>query len=72
MSDVGLFLKNHHYYSTVVNVSNQRSRVCPLIRHECPLLRNYINGFKKPSAEREKAIIDHIHKLGREMIAACF
>ena len=32
----------------------------------------YINGFKKPSAEREKAIIDHIHKLGREMIAACF
>ncbi len=35
------------------------------------LLRNYINGFKKPSAEREKAIIDHIHKLGREMIAAC-
>jgi hypothetical protein len=36
------------------------------------LLRNYINGFKKPSAEREKAIIDHIHKLGREMIAACF
>ena len=31
------------------------------------LLRNYINGFKKPSAEREKAIIDHIHKLGREI-----
>ena len=36
------------------------------------LQRNYINGFKKPSAEREKAIIDHIHKLGREMIAVCF
>ena len=36
------------------------------------LLRNYINGFKKPSAERENAILAHIHKLGREMIAACF
>ena len=33
------------------------------------LLRNYINGFKKPSKEREKEIIDHIHKLGKEMIA---
>ncbi len=34
------------------------------------LLRNYINGFKKPSKEREKEIIDHIHKLGKEMITA--
>jgi len=30
------------------------------------LLRNYINGFKKPSASREKEIIDAIHKLGLE------
>ena len=36
------------------------------------LLRNYINGFKKPSAERENAILAHIHKLGEEMMAACF
>ena len=36
------------------------------------LLRNYINGFKKPSAERESEILAHIHKLGKEMIAACF
>ena len=36
------------------------------------LLRNYINGFKKPSVERENAILEHIHKLGKEMIAACF
>lgn len=36
------------------------------------LLRNYINGFKKPSVERTKAILDHIHKLGKEMMAACF
>lgn len=30
------------------------------------LLRNYINGFKKPSAARESEILDAIHKLGRE------
>ena len=36
------------------------------------LLRNYINGFKKPSAEREREILAHIHKLGKEMISACF
>ena len=36
------------------------------------LLRNYINGFKKPSPEREKEILTCIHKLGREMMAACF
>ena len=34
------------------------------------LLRNYINGFKKPSKEREQEIINHIHKLGEEMLAA--
>ena len=34
------------------------------------LLRNYINGFKKPSKEREQEILNHIHKLGEEMLAA--
>ena len=34
------------------------------------LLRNYINGFKKPSKEREQEIMDYIHKLGKEMVAA--
>lgn len=34
------------------------------------LLRNYINGFKKPSKQREQQIIDHIHQLGKEMIMA--
>jgi hypothetical protein len=29
------------------------------------LLRNYINGFKKPYAERESAILAHIQKLGK-------
>ena len=36
------------------------------------LLRNYINGFKEPSAEREKAILAHIHQLGQELMAANF
>ena len=31
------------------------------------LLRNYINGFKKPSKEREQEILGHIHKLGEEL-----
>lgn len=34
------------------------------------LLRNYINGFKKPSKEREQEILSAIHQLGEEMIAA--
>ena len=29
------------------------------------LMRNYINGFKKPSREREKLILDRIHELGK-------
>ncbi len=36
------------------------------------LLRNYINGFKKPSAERQQAILNHIHELGKELTAAVF
>lgn len=34
------------------------------------LLRNYINGFKKPSKEHEQEILDHIHQLGEELVAA--
>ena len=34
------------------------------------LLRNYIYGIKKPSAERERFIMDHIHHLGREYLSA--
>ncbi len=33
------------------------------------LLRNYINGFKKPSKEREKMIINHLHRIGQEYLA---
>lgn len=31
------------------------------------LLRNYINGFRKPSRDREEEIIKHIRSLGQEM-----
>lgn len=30
------------------------------------LLRSYVNGFKKPSADREKIILGYIHQLGEE------
>lgn len=36
------------------------------------LMRNYINGFKKPSREREELILDHIHKLGKIYSEASF
>lgn len=32
------------------------------------LLRNYINGFKHPSPEREEMILNEIRKLGQEYI----
>ena len=35
------------------------------------MLRNYINGFKKPSVECKSTIFAHIHKLGKEMMAVC-
>lgn len=36
------------------------------------LLRNYINGFKKPSKDREAAILGQIHRIGKEYIAESF
>ena len=36
------------------------------------LLRNYINGFKKPTSEHESALLEHIHRLGKEMMDVCF
>lgn len=36
------------------------------------LLRNYINGFKKPSKEREQQILDRIHELGKIYLEAVF
>ncbi len=39
---------------------------------DATLLRNYINGFKKPSQAREQVILDGIHTLAREYAAAAF
>jgi hypothetical protein len=36
------------------------------------LLRNYINGFKKPSKAREQEILQHIHALGAALTATSF
>ena len=36
------------------------------------LLRNYINGFKKPSKEREEQILNEIHKIGEKYLAVAF
>lgn len=33
------------------------------------LLRNYINGFKKPSKEREQMIIQKVNNIGKEYMA---
>lgn len=33
------------------------------------LLRNYINGFKKPSKECEQQILEQVHQMGREMLS---
>lgn len=33
------------------------------------LLRNYINGFKKPSKEREETILRQVHRIGKEYLA---
>ncbi len=40
-----------------------------LINLNPSLLRNYINGFKKPSKEREDMILKQIHRIGKEYMA---
>lgn len=45
-----------------INVSEFAKR----IGMNASLLRNYINGFKTPSKEREKEIFESIHQLGQE------
>lgn len=39
---------------------------------DATLLRNYINGFKKPSEKREQEILAGIHRLASEYAAATF
>lgn len=40
-----------------------------LININPSLLRNYINGFKKPSKEREQMILQQVHRIGEEYMA---
>ena len=48
------------------------SEFARLIGINAALLRNYINGFKKPSKEREGQILEQIHKIGAEFMKWCF
>lgn len=48
------------------------SEFAKMIGIDATLLRNYINGFKKPSQAREQVILDGIHALAREYAAAAF
>lgn len=43
-----------------------------LININASLLRNYINGFKKPSKEREQQILKEIHKIGTRYLETVF
>lgn len=48
------------------------SEFANIVGIDATLLRNYINGFKKPSPAREKSILAAIHDLAREYAAATF
>lgn len=48
------------------------SEFAKMVGIDASLLRNYINGFKKPSQAREQVILDGIHSLAREYAAAAF
>jgi len=46
------------------------SEFAKMVGIDATLLRNYINGFKKPSPAREQTILTGIHTLAREYAAA--
>lgn len=48
------------------------SEFAKLINIDATLLRNYINGFKKPSKDREQQILCGIHALAKTYAAATF
>lgn len=48
------------------------SEFAKMVGIDATLLRNYINGFKKPSQAREQVILNGIHLLAREYAAAAF
>lgn len=48
------------------------SEFAKMIGIDATLLRNYINGYKKPSREREKEILSGIHNLAAQYAAETF
>lgn len=48
------------------------SEFAKMIGIDATLLRNYINGFKKPSKDREQVILKGIHALAQDYAAAAF
>ncbi len=48
------------------------SEFAKMVGIDATLLRNYINGFKKPSPAREQTILAGIHSLARDYAAAEF
>ena len=48
------------------------SEFAKLIDIDATLLRNYINGFKKPSKAREQSILMGIHSLANQYAAVTF
>ena len=39
---------------------------------DASLLRDFVHGFKKPSEEQERRILEHIHKVGSEFLLVSF
>lgn len=48
------------------------SEFAKMIGIDASLLRNYINGFKKPSKDREQMILNGIHTLAKDYATASF
>ncbi len=48
------------------------SEFAKMVGIDATLLRNYINGFKKPSSARAQTILNGIHVLARQYAAAAF
>lgn len=48
------------------------SEFSKMVGIDATLLRNYINGFKKPSPVRKKEILEGIHMLARQYADASF
>jgi len=48
------------------------SEFAKMVGIDASLLRNYINGFKRPSKERESLILSGVHALGKQLLAASF